>query len=479
MATETTLFSSFLMLPSELSDEIFGELEKADLQRLRLVCRALSKSRTIQEKLFSTLYIHLYKYKPQTPNVLPLASFCAAVNSGRTDIASFVRRLDIQGEHWHWLPSDGIVALAKRNLKALFSAQRRLVKALIEILPHLNGVTKLNLSFVSQPNMVNKPLMDSLTSMPSISEVTMFDSGGVFRPKNEPHFPLGFRDLERFTIHGILNETDFTSLLQHSCRTLTHLTCAGIGELQLANVSQRWRGVPLRFISTNYDFPATVWKAFSKTGICLEHVTVRHPIQRAGLLAYLDSYSGLHSLSIRMASAESFPSEALHNFFTNTLVKHKESITSVDIYPMNRTSWSCDAEALLALNQCTRLSILRVNMDPQQSPNPIAVFLDLLPSWCNLSEVEFYTPDEAMDVGILAVVVDRVLAFRSFQDTYAMKMFHFRCSIWKITPEVFEDDSYGFSATVCQNGHPHDGEPYRGAAQHRNWWWASDFAHPR
>ncbi|KAF9012125.1 hypothetical protein BDZ89DRAFT_484834 [Hymenopellis radicata] len=219
--------------------------------------------------------------------------------------------------------------------------------------------------------MINKPLVDSLTSMPSISEVTMFSSGDVFRPENEPRFPSGFHDLERFTMHGILNETDFTSLLQHSCRTLTHLTCTGIGELRLANVSHHWRGIPLRSIYTNYDFPATVWKAFSTTRICLEHVTVRHPIQRAGLLAYLDSYSGLRSLSIRVAGEDFFPSEALQNFVTDTLAKHKESITSIDICPMNHTSWSCDAEALLALNQCTRLSLLRVNIDPQQSSNPI------------------------------------------------------------------------------------------------------------
>ncbi|KAF9031721.1 hypothetical protein BDZ89DRAFT_1063870 [Hymenopellis radicata] len=399
MATETTLFASFLMLPAELSDQIFGELAKADLQRLRLACRALSKSRIIQEKLFNTLYIHLYN-KPS--KVLPLVSFCAA------------------GKH---------CARAKRNLKALFSVQRRLVKALIEILPHLNGVTMLKSDIsavcplVSQPNMINKPLVDSLTSMPSISE-------------NEPRFPSGFHDLERFTMHGILNETDFTSLLQHSCRTLTHLTCR-IGELRLANVSHHWRGIPLRSIYTNYDFPATVWKAFSTTRICLEHVTVRHPIQRAGLLAYLDSYSGLRSLSIR-----------------TRLRSTRSRSTSIDICPMNHTSWSCDAEALLALNQCTRLSLLRVNIDPQQSSNPIAVFLDLLPSWCNLSDITGVDAETSAS------------AFRSFQDTYAMKMLHFRCFIWKIAPEVFEDDSYGFSATVCQNGNPHDGEPYRGADQH-------------
>ncbi|KAF8911193.1 hypothetical protein CPB85DRAFT_659536 [Mucidula mucida] len=311
MATQTPLFPSFLMLPFELSDKIFGELQKTDLQQLRLASRALSKSRSIQEKLFYTLYIPLYSYKPQT-HVLSLLSFCAAVKSGSTDLASFVRCLQIQGEHY-WNSDIGSVARAKRNLKALFSVQRRLVKALFEMRPYLNRVTILRLSYVSQPNMINRLLMDSLTSMTSISEVTMFSGDDVFCTEDEPRFPSGFRDLERLTINAVLNKAELVSVLQHSGRTLTHLHCTRVDELQLADVPQLGRGIPLRYISTNYDFPASVWQAFSRAGIHLEHISVSHAIQRADLLEYLDSYSGLCSLSIQVASADWSPSEALQN----------------------------------------------------------------------------------------------------------------------------------------------------------------------
>ncbi|KAF9023321.1 hypothetical protein BDZ89DRAFT_1136755 [Hymenopellis radicata] len=175
------------------------------------------------------------------------------------------------------------------------------------------------------------------------------------------------------------------------------------------------------------------------------------------------------SLSLRVASGEACTLEVVQNFFTKALSKHKKSLTSIDIYPFTRLSWLSKAEVLLALSQCTRIRLLHLDIDHGQSPNTVEVFLDLLPSWHSLSEVEFYTPDDLWSCRppeTSAAVVDCLLAFRTFRYTYAMQMLTLRCFIWQITPKVFQDGSYRFSARVSYAKHAHDGDSYEGLAQH-------------
>ncbi len=210
--------------------------------------------------------------------------------------------------------------------------------------------------------------MSSLTSRQSISDVTISDSGAFFPGTGESPFLPPFRNLKSFATYETLHEAHLTFIFRQSPRTLTRLSFAGCTGVLSANIFRLWQSSPLRSISTYYDLPPSVWKALASTGIGLEHICVLHPIIHTTVLEYLDSYCGLCSLSLRVACAEAY---TLQNFFTKTTAKQR-NLTSIDISSLAPFSWVvCNAEALLALGQCTRLKRLRVDIDHEQSPNTV------------------------------------------------------------------------------------------------------------
>ncbi|KAH9479909.1 hypothetical protein JR316_0008505 [Psilocybe cubensis] len=420
-----------LSLPPEIIEKITEYLGGTHKKTVRRVCRYLNE--IVEHQLFSNIVLKYSNYQPDL-----ICEQLEALASRTTTARIHARSLEIRG----FSPDSHLGARSRsRSVERNRNSRSRSRGPLAEahsvnkgLLAHL-GQAICSLRKVQEvwwhvgmhdPEWVQIVVMDSLVSLPALSELRISLGGGTASSlkleqltdlrkititgsclhyrrdvvsglrtliSNSPrltHLDVGHNyrsdDSDISTLHDLLGAVPPASPLN-----LSHLTlrgwCIRLDDItlphlrSLVSLSLHVNLDTRTFSPSDLDDSAheellrrtaafsssteEIWDTLREERICLKELTTDEV--NDALLDYLSSYSGLQKLTLTSATAHSAKkSDALAmKFYRDVLPKHAGTLVSLDVCPVYEGKWCFGKHNSSSLLQCTKLSNLKIHINSE------------------------------------------------------------------------------------------------------------------